>query len=709
MKKIIKLVIIMIHLLLLISSMLLVSANQSNVTYTYSYEGKIQLSPSAYKFLYEISDFGSAGSLNSPNDLVFDGERCIAVIADTGNNRIIITDSEFNTKLIISNFINDKGESDSFNSPQGVFISSEGFLYVADTENSRIVVFDKEFNFYKILLPISADILPENFKYNPKAVAVDRVNRVYVVSKNSNMGVIALDEDGVFEGFIGAQKVTANAFEAFKRMLMTEEQLLRSTSFVPVEYSNLDIDEKGFIYVTSSQIDRYSLYSAVNSRSTESAYAPIKKINPLGTDVLLRNGFFPPVGDVIFEAYDGKDSVDPSEITEISVLENGMYALLDSNGNKIFVYDSNGNLLYAFGGVGSAPGVYTSLCSMAFNGNFLYTLDMSEGTVTVSEKTDYGVLIDKVITYQNTREYDKANELWNEILKRNNNFDMAYLGIGKIALDKGDYDTAMHYFKLINNKKYWEKAYRLSREQFLSKYSMLVLAGAVVIIFSIIKFIGRIKYSNKKKLEMGASGKIIDEILFGFYLIMHPFKGYWGIKAEKRGSVRAASIWLAIGSFAAIFSSLATGYLLRDTSSTVVSALANTLFPLLLWCLSNICFTTLMNGKGTLKEVYTAVGYASIPYTLLTIPSTLVSHVMISDELSLLGLLSSLAVAWTLFLILCGMMTIHDYSFGKNLVVTVFTVFGIIFILFLLLVFFNLTGKMVALVVNIINEINYRM
>lgn len=706
-RKILSCIAVLITLCCVIPS-LSVAAVTNNVTYSYSYEGKMQISPAAYDPLYEVADFGEAGALNAPQDIFFDKSEKHIIFADTGNNRIVVTDTDFNSVKVISTFVNSDGAEDSFNAPNGVYVTGKGDLYVADTNNSRIVIFDKNFNFKRILPALSSDILPEGFKYNPIAVAVDRAERVYVVSQNSNMGVIALDSDGSFEGFIGAQQVTVDAFELLKRAFMTEEQISRSIQFVPVEFSNLTVDEKGFVYVTSSQIDRYSLYSTVQSRSTDSAYAPIKKINPAGTDVLKRNGFFPPVGDVIFDAYSGNDDTAASEITEVSLLDNGMYALLDSNGHKIFVYDSNGNLLYAFGGEGSGLGMYTQLTGMAFNDNFLYTLDTSDATVTVYQKTEYGRLIDEVIGYQDNREFDKANELWQEILVKNNNFDMAYLGLGKIALEDGDYDLAMHYFKLINNKDYWEKAFELSRKDFLNKYGMLLLVVVFVLILVIIKLLGKISKYNDKATEKAATGKLKDELLYGFYLMTHPFKGYWSLKFEKRGSVRSATIWLAIGSISAIFSNLGACYLQKDYKATIITALANTLFPLLLWCVSNVCFTTLMNGKGSFKDVYIAVAYASVPYSLVTIPCTLLSHVLISSELTILSMVTTLALAWVLLLIFCGMMTIHDYSLGKNFVVTVLTILGIVFILFILLVFSNVIGKMISLVINIIEELAYR-
>ena len=487
---------------------------------------------------------------------------------------------------------------------------------------------------------------------------------------------------------------------------MSEEQLDRSESYVSVEYSNITIDQKGFAYVTCSDIDRYELYNAVNTRSSSSAYAPIKKLNPAGTDVLVRNGFFPPVGDIEFNAYKGDP--EPSKIGDVELLENGMYALLDTSKNKIFTYDSNGNLLYAFGGTGEAAGLYHTLTSFTWNNGKFYMLDAFDGSVTILERTEYGALLDEVIGYQETMQYEKADALWHAIISKNNNFDMAYLGLGKIALEQGKYEEAMEYFKIIGDKTYYEKAFKLQREGILQKIGFLTFAIVIAVVLLIVWIMGKVGKYNEKLTETKHSGKFFDEIIFGFYVMRHPFNGYWALKQEKRGSVRAATFWMSVSGVSAIFAALGACYLQKAENPSIVSALSNTIFPLLLAIVSNMCFTTLMDGKGTFKDTYIAVSYATVPYALCTIPMTLVSHVLISDELSILNLFTTVVLAWVLMLVFCGLMTIHDYSFGKNIVVCALTIAGIAFMLFIGIVFLSLTGKVISLITSIVTEVSYR-
>ena len=674
-------------------------------TYTYSYAGDVQISPAAYEPEVKTTNFGKIGVLKSPNDILYDGKRNYIIIADTGNNRIVITEKNLKVKKVISEFDNN-GKTETFNEPYGVFVNKKGNLYVADSKNGRIVIFDKKFNFLKELPTLSADVLPEGFAYTPVAVATDNADNVYVVSMNTNMGVISLDPEGNFEGFFGAQEASVNPFTALWKNFMSEEQLERSESNVSVEYSNLTVDEKGFVYVTCADIDRYELFSTVKERSNGSAYAPIKKLNPAGTDVLVRNGFFPPVGDINFTAYKGDPA--PSKINDVELLDNGMYALLDTLQNKIFIYDSNSNLIYAFGGKGEAAGLYTSLSSFTWNDGKFYMLDSFDGSVTVLSRTGYGELIDKVIGYQETMQYEKADSLWQTIISQNNNFDMAYLGLGKIALENGEYEKAMEYFKLIGDKTYYEKAYKLNREEVLQKAGFITFMVIIVILVLIGWIISKVGKYNEKLTEHPHTGKFKDEVIFGFYVMRHPFNGFWALKAEKRGSVRAATFWMVLTGLSAIFASLGACYLQKSPDASVVSALSNTVFPLLLLVVSNMCFTTLMDGKGSFKNVYIAVCYSTVPYAICTIPMTLISYVLISDELTILNLFISVIIAWVLLLVFCGLMTVHDYSFGKNILVSILTILGIAFMLFIMIIFLSLTGKVLSLISSIVTEVSYR-
>ena len=60
------------------------------------------------------------------------------------------------------------------------------------------------------------------------------------------------------------------------------------------------------------------------------------------------------------------------------------------------------------------------------------------------------------------------------------------------------------------------------------------------------------------------------------------------------------------------------------------------LVPFLLWVGSTGLSTTLMEGKGTVKEIYIMSAYALTPIIIVNIPATIVSHMHLKRRVSLI-------------------------------------------------------------------------
>ena len=200
-------------------------------------------------------------------------------------------------------------------------------------------------------------------------------------------------------------------------------------------------------------------------------------------------------------------------------------------------------------------------------------------------------------------------------------------------------------------------------------------------------------------------------MLYGFHVLTHPFDGFWDLKHEKRGSLRAGLVFLAIAVVTFFYQAIGQGYLFnpRGGYSTIFTQIISVAVPLLLFITANWCLTTLMEGEGSFKDIFVAVCYSLLPVPILIIPSTILSNVVAANEKSFVSLLVSLAFVWAGFLIFFGTMVTHDYSLGKNLITIVMTIVGMVFIMFVALLFTTLLGKIVGFISNIITEIAYRL
>ncbi len=717
--------ILLLTLALIMALTPLAGAIEPYSTYTYAKDGTPRQSPTAYSPVTNVDSayMGLDLAIKDPRDICVDNDGNV-YIADMGNNRIVVLDQNYFVKFVISDFINGHGVPDSFTNPQGIFVNDK-YIYVCDTDANRLVLFDRDGNFVRILGRPTSALFGESSIYKPVAVAVDQYDRIFVISATNYQGVIVLTSDGQFTGFIGAQAVTYDAWDIIWRAFQTDEQKKNSAQNIPTEYNNITVDEDGFIYVTSDNIAAGNQYAQLRSKSDK--YSPVRKLNAAGDEIMNRLGYFSPSGEVNVT----RDNL--SRIIDVAVGPELTWSIIDEKRQKVYTYDDNGNLLFVFGDKGGQLGNLTSVEAITYHkvitdetetvtiGNetievpvyeyYMLLLDKSDNLFTVYKRTEYGDRLIQALALENDRKFDEAIEQWEDVLMRNSNFDLAYIGIGRSHYNAGEYEEAMEYYKAAYDTSNYSTAFKEVRKAWIEDYFLVLPIGVLVFVFLWTRFS---KYYTKKNkdtaLKVGRK-TYWEELLYSFHLIFHPFDGFWDLKHEKRGSVRAASTILGITIIAFYYNSIGRGYIVNPTNqySTIFAQAGSVLLPLALWVVANWCLTTLFEGEGSLKDVYVATCYALFPLVLTLIPATLFSNVVLAEETGIINLLVSIGYIWTFILIFFGAQTTHDYTMGKNIIMTAATILGMAIVMFIGILFTSLISNMVSFVTNIIVELQYRM
>jgi len=695
----------------------------SYATYTYGIDGWEMSSPDVYtpeieidsKYMglidLEVDKDGVAigKPIDDPRDLFVDTNGNV-YIADAANNRVVVLNEYYKYKFLLNKFVNDQGVPDSLNTPAGVYVTDK-YIYVCDSENNRIVLFDLEGNFVRIVHEPKSDVMPENSIYKPVAIAVDSTERMYVISSTTYMGVIALNPDGSFEGFIGAQKVVYNLLDVIWRNFQTAEQRALSTQNVSTEFNNITIDEKGFVYVTTSSIEEANQQAAIKDKKGD--YAPVKKLNSSGTDIMKRNGFFGPGGEVsvMNVAFDSNTPTGPSKIIDVAIGPEDTWSIIDEKRSRVYTYDGDGKMLFSFGDSGMQLGNISSIEAIAYQGDKMLILDKTRDSFTVYNRTEYGDILIQALKNNNDRRYDVAVDDWQAILQRNSNFDAAYVGIGKALYRAGDWEGAMAEYKFAYDTVNYSNAFKMYRKDWVSKYIYLIPIIVVVVIFALVKFFGFAGKVNKKVATAGGKRTFGQEILYAFHVIFHPFDGFWDMKHEKRGSLRGAFFWLALTIVTFTYQAIGKSYIFNPYGSytSIVVQVTGLVVPVMLWVTANWCLTTLFDGEGSFKDIFIAVSYSLVPLTLLIIPSVIFTHFVTAGEAGMINLLVSIAWVWVAILVFSGMMITHDYSLGKNVLTSLGTIIGMAFIMFVVLLFTGLITKMVGFISSIYTEISYRL
>ena len=477
MKRITSVLLVILSLVMIASAFTVgASASSAYQTYTYSINGEALYSPDAYSATgtYDYLGMGLDMNLDNPGDMVTDANNKV-YIADTNNNRIIVLDPYYKLDFIITSFVNAQGNNDALAKPQGVFVTEES-IWVCDTDKNRLVEFDLKGNFKRILDAPESQLFDDDAVYKPVAMAIDQYGRIYVVSSTTYQGIIVMDNEGGFVGFIGAQAVTVSTWDIIWRRFQTDEQKKQSVANVSTEFNNIAITEDGFVYVTTSSIDEDSVRSAITGKQKKGKYMPVKLLNPAGDEIMRRNGFWPPAGEIQFSMDATQEYSGVSTVTDVAVGPEKTWTIIDSKRNKLYTYDYNGNLLFAFGDKGAMLGSISNIEAVCYQGNTMLVLDKGNNSIVVYERTEYGDLLLKAIAAENSLDYDYAIECWEAVLQRNSNFDAAYVGIGNAYFRNGEYAEALAYFEVAYDTEGWSNSYKEVRKNAMSDWFSAAIA-----------------------------------------------------------------------------------------------------------------------------------------------------------------------------------------------------------------------------------------
>ena len=715
MKRLTSLLLIVLSLVM-VASVFTVGASASSAyqTYTYSINGKALYSPDAYSAVKSMDSLqmGLEKALDTPGDMVVGADKKV-YIADSGNNRIVILDRYYVFETEISTFINGQGNEDALEAPQGVFVTEDA-IWVCDTGKTRIVKFRLDGSFWRIYDAPESQLFDEADIYKPVAMAVDQYGRIYVVSSTTNEGVIVMDSEGQFVGFIGAQAVTISPLEIVWRRFLSDDQKKLREQRQPVSFNNISITPEGFIYATISFTETGALDSDIKGKVKDGKNMPVKLLNPAGDEIMRRNGFWPPAGEIDYSSALNAKYTGPSKVIDVAVGPEKTWSIIDENRSKIYTYDFNGNLLFAFGDKPLKEpmlGNISSIEAIAYQDDTMLILDKGTNSIVIYERTEYGDLLINAIAAENSLDYSYAISCWENVLQRNSNFDAAYVGIGNAMYRSGEYKESLLYFETAYDTENWSNSYKEVRKEWMADWFILILVIIAVVIFLVVKGFAIAGKINKRVATDGKLHKTFgEELVYGLYVIVHPFDGFYDLKHEHRGSVRASLVFVGLTIFTFFYQSIGSGYVMNPTraTSTIWSQIISVLVPLLLFVVANWCLTTLFEGEGSFKQIFIAASYSLIPLILLIIPATLCSNWVSATEASIVTFVGTVAFLWCFLLLFFGTMVTHDYSLGKNFITIIGTVVAMAFIVFLILLFFMLLSKLTGLVTNIVTELQYR-
>lgn len=608
-------------------------------------------------------------------DMCYDESSGLIYVVDTSNKRVVLLNIADNTYASeLTKYTNAEAQEVEFKTPTGIAYNHE-YLLVADKGLETIVVFNKTtLDFVREIKRPDTNLIGTLSKFIPKKLCLDDRGNLYVVLEGSTKGIMQLDIQGNFVGYIGANQTQASLTSKLREIFGFEdsEHLLQSGQAV----TNVAIDSKGLVYTVTNHANADA----------------IKKLNTTGNPIL-------------------SPAVNEYETVQVYIDNSGNIYSVQGNGYAT-VYDSYGSMLFRFGGQGDEE-ILGSLknpvaLSVTSNGELL-VLDKGNNLIYLYEPTHFTKVLLKAVDYYKDGLYLEGEDAWREVLRYDSRFILAYRALGRANMKKGNYKEALSQFKLAEDKAGYSDAYWKIRDSWIRKNLGYVLIPIVVLVILALVY----KTLKLKKPAYVApienfTGRVtgvpvVRDLAFGFTFLRHPSDSVYEIKYKGKGSLIGAIVlyvWFAVLQILKVY---LTGYLFNGVTSGVngFKTILLSVGLLLALVLANHFVASVSNGEGKLKHTFISLIYALMPYLILALPIFLISRSLTYNESFLYYALLGLTYLWCGVNIIMTIMELHDYSLPKALLNIILTVICLVLAVAFLFILYVLGYQLIEFLIGL--------
>ena len=196
------------------------------------------------------------------------------------------------------------------------------------------------------------------------------------------------------------------------------------------------------------------------------------------------------------------------------------------------------------------------------------------------------------------------------------------------------------------------------------------------------------------------------------HAVTHPMEGFEDMRWKKAGSMRIATGIVLLWFIAAIFCERLYGFQFHpsnDKMFNVIPFFVGTVVVFLTWVVGNWSVCTLLDGEGTMRNIYIYSAYALIPYVASMYIEVLLSHFLIRDEVVFIDAVYYIGLLWSAVLIFSAIKSVHQYSIIKTIAAILLTIAAMAVMLFLLVLLLSLFQQVYVFFYSICTEIFYRI
>ncbi|MGQ9903565.1 MAG: YIP1 family protein [Anaerolineae bacterium] len=598
-------------------------------------------------------------------------------IADAGNGRVLRVRGEDVVAVYGSAVLQ---------RPTGVFVDEEGTLYVADAGNNTVVILDAQGNLIRAFGRPSEPLFGARTPFLPRKLAVNARRDIYIISEGSVNGVLHMNQFGRFLGYFGSNAADMSLQMILRRMFLPPEQLEQFVKTQAASPSNVTIDRRALMYTITAGT---------------SPDKSIRKFTIAGRNI------FPDV------------PVGSTSLRDVHISEDGLLTVVSAEG-IIYEYTENGLLLFMFGAPDRAEqrrGTLRNPTGIARYGDRLFVLDKDKNALVVFRRTAFAKLVHEGVRRYVEGFYSEAQPFFEETLRYNGAFIMAYQGIADAHFKQGSYADALTAYRYAEDRKGYSEAFWELRNVVLQRY-LTPFLGGLTSLFALRGVIGWLDRRRRWSARWSDAWRRwkqqrwVDDFIFLFRFIKQPADSFYYIKYNLRGSVGFAVLlygWVVV---VHLLTRFWTGFPFNPYASAgevaVEREIVFALGALLLWNVANYLVSTISDGEGRFRDVFIGTAYSLFPFALFALPLTLFSNLLTLNEVFLFTFSRDLIWAWCALMLFIMVVEIHNYTLSQALRNVALTLFTAVIILLTAYVFFVLFNQLSSFVQAIIQEVGLR-
>ncbi|MFD0616661.1 YIP1 family protein [Paenibacillus sp. GCM10027629] len=622
-----------------------------------------------------VIDGNSIGTqLSGPSD-IFIASNDYVYIADTGNNRIIELDPT--GKYIRS--IGDQDGLGKLNQPEGVFVTDDGTIYAANTGDQTIVKYNADGKAAQVFAKPESHLLFKEYHFLPTKLVVDQRGVMYIVVKDTYQGLFRMNAKGEFTGFFGANKTTLSWMDRFKRMILSKEQLDKEAAKRPNPIVN-----------TTATSDHFFLTTTVGKDDGQ-----IKKLNAGGAD-----------------AFKNKDLWE-DQLVDVAIDHDGFMYGMDREFGMISIHEPNGTTLVNFSqGNKNARqlGVTSFPTSIAVNSSKqLWVADAALNMIQVFSRTSFGDTFLTATKLYYEGDYVASKPYWEEVIRENGMLNIAYNGLGKAALQSGDHAEAIANFKKSQDALGYSDAFWNVRYDWLQRHLILALALVIILVLALRYAIRKWRQYTRSRTWPNRLQRYGTEVKDAFYLIVHPYEGFYRLK-ERNISWLVVILILLMAAGVHILSLFASGFVVNPFDLSRINiklSIGIMIVPWATWVVANYLVSTIKGGEGRFREVFQASTYALVPYIVMTIPIIVLTNIIVFEEMIVVDLMKQMMWIWIIVLFFIMTQVIHNFDFMETLKIVVITLFTVAVIWIFFTIMAGLTINLLDFIKQLYREVTF--